>query len=89
MFLKIIAIRLIPLLTIIFGSLLVIRTLWSVLSSRKIEWKEFKPLDLDDLDVLLEELNVFPPVLLLEPQLANTLVRTTRDKSQTTFLFRL
>ncbi len=53
MFLKIIAIRLIPLLTIVFGSFLVLRTLWSVLVSRKIEWKEFKPLDLDLLDMVL------------------------------------
>ncbi|MFL2880582.1 CPBP family intramembrane glutamic endopeptidase [uncultured Prochlorococcus sp.] len=53
MFLKIIAIRLLPLLTIVLGSLLVLRTLWSVLASRKIEWKEFKPLDLDLLDMVL------------------------------------
>ena len=53
MFLKIIVIRLIPLLTIVIGSLLVLRTLWSVVASRKIEWKEFKPLDLDLLDMVL------------------------------------
>ena len=53
MFLKIIAIRLIPLLTIVLGSLLVLKTFWSVISSRKIEWKEFKPLDLDLLDMIL------------------------------------
>ena len=53
MFLKIIAIRLLPLLTIVFGSLLVLRTSWSVLASRKIEWKEFKPLNLDLLDMVL------------------------------------
>ncbi len=53
MFLKIIAIRLIPLLTIIFGSLLVLRSLWRVVTSRKIEWKEFKPLDLYLLDMVL------------------------------------
>ncbi len=53
MFLKIIAIRLIPLLTLLTGSLLVLRTLWSVISSRKIEWKEFTPLDLDLLDMVL------------------------------------
>ncbi len=53
MFLKIIAIRLIPLLTLIFGSLLVIKTLWSFLASRKIKWKEFKPLDLGLLDMVL------------------------------------
>ena len=53
MFLKIIVIRLIPLLTIVIGSLLVLITLWSVVASRKIEWKEFKPLDLDLLDMVL------------------------------------
>ena len=53
MFLKILAIRLIPILTIILGSLLVLKTLWNVLTSRKIEWKEFKPLDLNLLDMVL------------------------------------
>ena len=53
MFLKIIAIRLIPLLTIIIGSLLVLRTLWSLVALRKIEWKEFKSLNLDLLDMVL------------------------------------
>ena len=53
MFLKIIAIRLIPLITIVMGSLLLLRTIWSVVASRKIYWKEFKPLDLDLLDMVL------------------------------------
>ncbi len=53
MFLKLIAIRLIPFLTILIGSLLLLRTLWSVLASRKIEWKEYKTLDLDLLDMVL------------------------------------
>ena len=53
MFLKIIFIRLIPLLTIIIGSLIVLRTLFRVVVSREIEWKEFKPLDLDLLDMVL------------------------------------
>ena len=53
MFLKLIAIRLIPLLTIVLGSFLVLRTFWSVLAARKIEFKEFKPLDLDLLDMVL------------------------------------
>ncbi len=53
MFLKIIAIKLIPLLTVLFGSLLVLRTFLSILASRRIEWKEFKPLDLDLLDMVL------------------------------------
>ena len=42
MFLKIIAIRLIPLLTIVIGSILVLKELINVLASRKIVWKEFK-----------------------------------------------
>ena len=53
MFLKILAIRFIPLLAIVMGSFLVIKTLWQVVVSRKIEWKEFKPLDLDLLDMVL------------------------------------
>ena len=53
MFFKIIAIRLIPLLTVATGSLLLIRTLWGVLALRRIEWKEFKSLDLDLLDMVL------------------------------------
>ncbi len=53
MFLKIIVIRLVPILTIVLGSLLVLRTSWSLLVSRKIEWGEFKPLDLDLLDMIL------------------------------------
>ena len=47
MFLKILAIRLIPLLTIFFGSILFLKTLFLIISQRKIVWKEFKPLDLD------------------------------------------
>ena len=53
MFLKLISIRMMPLLTIVIGSLLVLRTLWSVVVLRKIEWKEFKPLDLGLLDMVL------------------------------------
>ena len=53
MFIKIIAIRLTPLLTIVMGSLLVLRSLWSVLASRKIKWKEFESLDLGLLDMVL------------------------------------
>ncbi len=53
MFLKIIAIRLIPLVTIVLGSILVLRALWGVVASRKIEWKEFKPLELNLLDMVL------------------------------------
>ena len=53
MFLKILAIRLMPLLTILFGSVLVIKTLWTSISLKKIGWKEFKPLDLDLIDMVL------------------------------------
>ncbi len=53
MFLKLIAIRSIPLLSIIFGSILLIRSLWTVISKRKIDWKEFKSLDLNLLDMVL------------------------------------
>ena len=53
MFLKIIAIRLIPLLTILLGSILVLKTLWITISNKKIGWKEFKPLDLDLIDMVL------------------------------------
>ena len=53
MFLKILAIRLLPLLTILSGSILVLKTTWSIISSRKVEWKEFKPLDFDLIDMVL------------------------------------
>ena len=53
MFFKLIAIRLIPLLTIITGSILVLQTLWNITNLKKIKWKEFKPLDLDLLDMVL------------------------------------
>ncbi len=53
MFLKITAIRLIPLLTILLGSILAIKTLWDVIFFRSINWKELQPLDLDLLDMVL------------------------------------
>ena len=53
MFLKIIAIRIIPLLTMFIGSLLVLKTLWLIVTSREIKWKEYKPLNLDLLDMVL------------------------------------
>ena len=53
MFFKILVIRSIPLLTIIFGSVLALKTLWDVLYTKKIPWKEFKSLDLDLLDMVL------------------------------------
>ena len=53
MFLKLLAIRFIPLLTLVMGSLLLIKTLWAVIASRKIDWKEYKSLELDLLDMVL------------------------------------
>jgi hypothetical protein len=53
MFLKILAIRLIPLLTILFGSILAIKTLWTVISLKKFGWKEIKFLDLELIDMVL------------------------------------
>ena len=53
MFLKILAIRLIPLLTILLGTILALKTLWTIISSKKIEWKEIKPLDFQLIDMVL------------------------------------
>ena len=53
MFSKILAIRLIPLLTILIGSILVLKTLWKAISLKKFGWKEIKPLDLDLIDMVL------------------------------------
>ncbi len=53
MFVKILAIRLIPLFTILIGTILVLKTLWTSISLKKIVWKEFKPLDLDLIDMVL------------------------------------
>ena len=53
MFLKILAIRLIPLLTILVGSILSIKILWKAISLKKFEWKEIEPLDLELIDMVL------------------------------------
>jgi len=53
MFLKILAIRLIPLLTIMLGSILALKTLWKAISMKKVEWKEIKPLDLKLIDMVI------------------------------------
>ena len=53
MFLKILAIRLIPLLTILIGSILALKTLWKAISLKRFGWKEIKPLDLDLIDMVL------------------------------------
>ena len=53
MFFKIVAIRVIPLLTILLGSILAFKILWKAISMKKFGWKEIKPLDLDLIDMVL------------------------------------
>ena len=53
MFLKILAIRLIPLLTIILGSILALKTLLKAISMKKFELKVIKPLDLKLIDMVI------------------------------------
>jgi len=53
MFLKILAIRFIPLLTIFLGSILALKTLFTVISLKKFGWKEIKSLDLELIDMVL------------------------------------
>lgn len=53
MFLKILAIRLIPLLTIIMGSILALKLLWTSISLKKFGWQEIKSLDLELIDMVL------------------------------------
>jgi hypothetical protein len=53
MFLKILAIRLIPLLTILLGSILALKIIWKAISMKKFDWKEIKPLDLQLIDMIL------------------------------------
>ena len=53
MFLKILAIRLIPLLTILIGSFLALKLLWKAFSLKKFEWKEIEYLDFELIDMVL------------------------------------
>ena len=53
MFLKILAIRLIPILTILIGSILALKILWNVISLKKFGWKEIKFLDFELIDMVL------------------------------------
>jgi len=53
MFLKILAIRLIPLLTILIGSILALKILWTTISLKKFSWQEIKSLDLELIDMVL------------------------------------
>ena len=53
MFFKILAIRLIPLLTILLGSFLALKILWTTISLKKFGWQEIKSLDLELIDMVL------------------------------------
>ena len=53
MFLKILAIRSIPLLTILLGSILALKTIWKAISLKKFGWKEVKSLDFEIIDMVL------------------------------------
>ena len=53
MFLKILTIRLIPLLTLLIGSILALKIFWTVISAKKFGWKEIKTLDLELVDMVL------------------------------------
>ena len=53
MFLKILAIRFIPLLTILLGSILALKRLWETISLKKFGWQEIKSLDLGLIDMVL------------------------------------
>ncbi len=53
MFLKILAIRLIPILTILIGSILALKILWNIISLKKFGWKEIKFLDFELIDMVL------------------------------------
>ena len=53
MFLKILAIRFIPLLTILLGSILALKSLFKAISLKNFGWKEIKSLDLELIDMVL------------------------------------
>jgi len=53
MFIKLLAIRSIPLLTILLGSTLALKTLWNTIFLKKFIWKEVKSLDLKLIDMIL------------------------------------
>ena len=53
MFSKLIIIRTIPLLSILVGSLLVLKSLWRTINLRAINWADYEPLNLNVLDMIL------------------------------------
>jgi len=53
MFFKLIIIRTIPIVSILFGSLLVMKSLWRVIKLKAINWADYEPLNLNILDMIL------------------------------------
>ena len=53
MFMKLIFIRTIPILSILIGSLLVLKSLWRLLKLKTINWSDYEPLNLNSLDMVL------------------------------------
>ena len=53
MLIKLILIRLIPLITILIGSILLIQAFWRFLNLKKIYWQEYSPLELNWIDMIL------------------------------------
>ena len=53
MFLKLLSIRLIPLLTILIGSILALKILWKTISLKKFGWQDIKSLDFELIDMVL------------------------------------
>lgn len=53
MFFKLIIIRTIPLLSILFGSILVLKSLWRLIKLKAINWGDYEPLNLNILDMIL------------------------------------
>ncbi len=53
MFLKLIIIRIIPLLSILFGSLLVLKSSFRIIKLKAINWADYESLDLNSLDMIL------------------------------------
>jgi len=53
MFFKLIIIRTIPLISILAGSILVMKSLWRILKSKTINWGDYEPLNLNIIDMIL------------------------------------
>ena len=53
MFFKLIIIRAIPLLSILVGSFLVLKSLWRIIKIKAINWADYEPLNLNLVDMIL------------------------------------